>query len=87
MNRQEISEIRRRLNPDKNSIEGIRGCYVDEKGEIISMFSHSLLTLPQEEAEKYLALSAKRSPAYRERTWWIFNFDRIRWLTASSTAC
>lgn len=56
MNRQDISEIRRRLNPDKNSIDCIRGCYVDEKGEIISMFSHSMLTLPQEEAEKYLAI-------------------------------
>ena len=38
MNRQEISEIRRRLNPDKNSIDCILGCYVDEKGEIISSF-------------------------------------------------
>ncbi len=59
MNRQEISEIRKRLNPDKNSIDCIRGCYVDEKGEIISMFAHSLLTLPQEEGEKYLALFRK----------------------------
>ena len=59
MNRIEISEIRRRLNPDKNSIDGIRGCYVDEKGQIISMFSHSLLTLPLEETEKYLSLFKK----------------------------
>ena len=56
MNKQEISEIRRRLSPDKNSIDCIRGCYVDEKGEIISTFTHSLLTLPQEEGEKYLSL-------------------------------
>lgn len=56
MNKQEIAEIRRRLNPDRNSIDCIRGCYVDEKGDIISEFSHSLLTLPQEEGEKYLAL-------------------------------
>lgn len=59
MNRQEISEIRRRLNPDKNGIDCIRGCYVDEGGEILSMFTHSLLTLPQQEAEKYLALFRK----------------------------
>lgn len=56
MNRQDISEIRRRLNPDKNNIDVIRGCYVDEKGQVISSFSHSLLTLPAEEAEKYLAI-------------------------------
>ena len=56
MNKQEISEIRRRLNLDKNNISCIRGCYVNEKKEIISEFTHSLLTLPQEEAEKYLAI-------------------------------
>jgi len=59
MNKTDISEIRRRINIDKNAIDCIRGCYVDEKGEIISMFSHSLLTLPQEEAEKYLAIFRK----------------------------
>lgn len=59
MNRQDISEIRRRLNPDKNAVDCICGCYVDEKGEIISSFRHSLITLPQEEAEKYLALFRK----------------------------
>ena len=30
-----ISEIRRRLSPEKNNIDCIRGCYVDEKGESI----------------------------------------------------
>ena len=59
MNKADISEIRRRLSPEKNNIDCIRGCYVDEKGEIISMFTHSLLTLPQEEAEKYLAIFRK----------------------------
>ena len=56
MNRQDVAEIRRRLNPDKNNIDCIRGCYVDEKGQVISAFSRSLLTLPQEEAGKYLSL-------------------------------
>ena len=69
MNRQEISEIRRRLNPDKNSIDCILGCYVDEKGEIISSFRHSLLTLPQEEAEKYLALFRKVLSGTPGKSW------------------
>lgn len=56
MNRQDISEIRRRLNPDKNSIDMICGCYVDEKGQVISTFSRSLISLPTEEAEKYLGI-------------------------------
>ena len=56
MNRNEISEIRRRLNPEKNNITCIRGCYVNSRGEIISKFNRELISMPQEEAEKYLAL-------------------------------
>lgn len=59
MNRNEYAEIRRRFNPDKNNITCVRGCYVDTKGEIISTFNRPLLTMPQEEAEKYLALFRK----------------------------
>ncbi len=56
MNRKEIAEIRRRFQPDKGAISCIRGCYVNEKREIVSMFNRSLMSFPQEEAEKYLAL-------------------------------
>ena len=56
MNRKEIAEIRRRLNPEQNAISCVRGCYVNEKREIVSVFAHSLLTLPMEETEKYLSL-------------------------------
>ena len=56
MNQKEISEIRRRINPDKNAIFCIRGCYVNEKREIVSSFNRPLLSLPQEEVEKYLAI-------------------------------
>lgn len=56
MNRKEISEIRRRMNLDKNAISNIRGCYVNEKREIVSMFNRPLMSFPQEEAEKYLAI-------------------------------
>ena len=56
MNRKEIAEIRRRFNMDKNAISCVRGCYVNDKREIVSTFNRSLTELPQEEAEKYLAL-------------------------------
>lgn len=56
MNRKEISEIRRRFNLDKNAISCIRGCYVNEKREIVSMFNRPLMSFPTEEAEKYLAI-------------------------------
>lgn len=59
MNRNEIGEIRRRLNPDKNAISCIRGCYVNEKREIVSMFDRSLQSLPQEEGERYLSIFKK----------------------------
>lgn len=56
MNKRELSEIRRRINIDKNCIDCIRGCYVNSKKEIVSVFNRSLLSMPQEEAEKYLQI-------------------------------
>lgn len=56
MNEKEIAELRRRLKPDKNYITSIRGCYVNEKREIVSQFNQSLALMPEEEAEKMLAV-------------------------------
>lgn len=52
----EISEIRRRFKLDKNNISHVHGCYVNEKREIVSEFNQSLSIMPQEEAEKLLAI-------------------------------
>ncbi|MBQ2955056.1 MAG: DUF4317 domain-containing protein [Clostridia bacterium] len=59
MNKKEIAEIRRRLNPEKCAVRRIRGCYVNTNREIISMFSQSPNTMPEEELEKYLAIFKK----------------------------
>ncbi len=56
MKEKEISEIRRRLRPEKNNITHILGCYVNEKREIISLFDQSLVKMPQEEFEAYMTL-------------------------------
>jgi len=56
MNRKEIAEIRRRFNLDKNAISRVRGCYVNEKREIVATFDKPMLSFPQEEAEKYLSI-------------------------------
>ena len=56
MNEKEIAELRRRLRPDRSGISHVRGCYVNEKGEIISQFDQSLGVMTQEESEKLLAL-------------------------------
>lgn len=56
MYRSEIAEIRRRFNPEKNGITCVRGCYVNEKKEIVSCFEKPLQTFPTEEKERFLSL-------------------------------
>lgn len=56
MNTKEISELRRRLRPDRQNITHICGCYVSDRGEIISRFEQSLGLMPEDEKEKYLAI-------------------------------
>ena len=56
MNEKEVAEIRRRFRPDKSNITHIRGCYVNDKREIVSEFDQSLTLMPQEEGEKMLTL-------------------------------
>lgn len=55
MNEQEIAEIRRRFRLDKNNISRMRGCYVNEKREIVTTFDQSLHLMPQDEVESILA--------------------------------
>lgn len=59
MNEKEIAEIRRRYRPGKNNISSIRGCYVNEKGEIVAQFNQSLPLMAEDEAEKFLGLIKK----------------------------
>lgn len=56
MNEKEVAEIRRRFRPEKSNINFIRGCYVNDKREIVSEFRQSLALTPQEESEKILAV-------------------------------
>ena len=56
MNEKEISEIRRRFRPDKSNITHVRGCYVNERQEIVSEFDQSLALMPQEESENLFAV-------------------------------
>lgn len=55
MNKKDLATLRRRFAPDKNDISIIRGCFVNEKREIVSTFSKSPVSLPESEAEHYLA--------------------------------
>ncbi len=60
MTSKEISELRRRFNPEKTTIGAVNGCYVNEKGEIVSRFSESVPLMSMADKEKLLAL-LKRS--------------------------
>lgn len=56
MNKKEIAVLRRFLTYEKNGIAALKGCYVSQRKEIISCFDCSLVLMPEEEAEKYLAI-------------------------------
>lgn len=55
MNQRDISQIKRRLNPEKRFPTVIRGCYVDCAGQVISTFAQPVFHLPAEENEKYMS--------------------------------
>ena len=59
MKEKEVSELRRRFKPEKSNISHIRGCYVNEKREIVSQFDQSVTLMPQEESEEILAVLKK----------------------------
>ena len=56
MTEKETAEIRRRFRPDKSNITFLRGCYVNEKGEIISEFHQPLSSMQEQERENFLSL-------------------------------
>ena len=59
MNQRDISEIRRRLNPDKKNPTIIRGCYMDAEGKVISTFDQDVNRMSTDENEKYMAIFKK----------------------------
>lgn len=59
MNEREVSELRRRFRADKTNITKICGCYVSDKGEILSQFTTSISLMLDDEKEKLLAVLKK----------------------------
>lgn len=59
MTDREIAEIRRRFKSEKSGISRIRGCYVNEKREIISELDQSLGLMTETEADEILSLLKK----------------------------
>ena len=59
MNKKEIAEIRKQLNPTRQTITRICGCYVSAEKEKITTFSQSFGILEEEEIFKYLDIFKK----------------------------
>lgn len=59
MNEREVSELRRRFRADKSNITKICGCYVSDKGEILTQFTTSMSLMLDDEKEKVLAVLKK----------------------------
>lgn len=59
MNEREVSELRRRFRADKSNITRIIGCYVSDKGEILSRFTTSISLMLEDEKEKVLGVLKK----------------------------
>lgn len=59
MNTKDIAEIRRRFRPEKSNISRIRGCYVNDTGEIIATFNQSLGLMDEDEAGELLGILKK----------------------------
>lgn len=87
MNEKEISEIRRRFRADKSNITHVRGCYVNEKQEIVSQFDQPLSLLPQEECENMLSVLRRTLSARSAKISRNVVYDCSRSLTAMSTGC
>lgn len=59
MNQKEVSELRRRWRPEKNSVSHIYGCFISGSKEIIADLDEPLGQMDQEEAGMYLSLLKK----------------------------
>lgn len=59
MNEREISELRRRFRADRANITAVRGCYFNDKGEMLSRFNQSVNLMLEDEKEKLLGVLKK----------------------------
>ena len=59
MNKKEIAEIKKQLNPTRQTITRIAGCYVSAEKEKITTFAQSFGILEEEEVFKYLEIFRK----------------------------
>ena len=61
MNRKELAEIKRRLDPEKGNVSVIRGCYVSAKGEVISVFRRPVGPMGEEELKQFYTRRSRQN--------------------------
>lgn len=59
MTPKDLSELKRRLDPNKRNPSAIWGYYVNDDGEVLLSFRKPVAMLPQEEAERYMTIFRK----------------------------
>ncbi len=59
MNQKEIAEIRRTVRRERSNMTAIYGCYANGQKEIVSEFSQSVGTMPENESDKYFGTLKK----------------------------
>ena len=56
MNKKEIAELRKRQRRERSNAKTLHGCYVNEGKEVVSAFSKSFATMPENEADKFFKM-------------------------------
>ncbi len=56
MTPRDLSEIKRRLDPNKRYPAAVRGCYVNDDGEVLHTFEKPLAMMTQEEVDRYMTI-------------------------------
>ena len=66
MNRKELYEIKRRLNPDRTTIGKVFGCYVNTAKNVIAEFETSVGRMDESEKEQGYSCVKFRNVRVRE---------------------
>ena len=73
MNKKEVAEIRRQYTPERCTITRICGCYVDAEKNVKTELKEAFLSMPEEDAFKYLTIFKKTLSGSIGRN--LFNLD------------
>ena len=59
MDKKAISRIKKALTKNNCAVDKVRGCFVDEHGNIVAQLTEPFLAMPEEDADKYCEIFRK----------------------------